>query len=71
MSAISALPGMADEGTISFEFQQINEPDVPPEVVNEFSRQQVHWCFVENKSPFVPAGASCGVPPANGHGTMN
>lgn len=62
------LATVSRDGTIRFEFRQINEPDVPAEVVNEFSRQQVHWCFAENKSPFVPAGASCGLPATNGTG---
>ena len=60
------LATVSRDGTISFEFRQIDEPDVPREVVKEFSRPQVHWCFAENKSPFVPAGASCSLPATSG-----
>jgi hypothetical protein len=50
------LATVASDGSITFEFKQVNEEDVPAATVNEFSQQQVHWCFAENKSPFVVAG---------------
>ena len=53
------LATVAPDGSISFEFKQVTEPDVPESVVTEFSRQQVDWCFSQNKSPYTPAGAVC------------
>ena len=59
------LATVAPDGTISFEFRQVNEADVPASVVQEFSREQVDWCFAENKSKFVPAGPDCPVAQGN------
>jgi hypothetical protein len=53
------LATVAPDGTITFEFKQVNESDVPAGVVNEFSQKQVDWCFAENKSKFEPAGPVC------------
>ena len=53
------LATVAPDDTISFEFKQVNKPDIPASVVNDFSRQQVDWCFAENKSSFMPAGPVC------------
>jgi hypothetical protein len=53
------LATVAPDGSISFEFKQVNKPDIPVNVVNDFSRQQVDWCFAENKSSFEPAGPVC------------
>ena len=53
------LATVAADGTITFEFKQVNESDVPDGVVKEFSREQVDWCFTQNKSPYMPAGAVC------------
>jgi len=35
--------------------------------VNEFSREQVDWCFAQNKDSYQPAGPKCsdGEMPAN------
>jgi len=54
------LATVAADGSISFEFKQVNESDVPDSVVKEFSREQVDWCFTQNKSSYTPAGAVCG-----------
>ena len=54
------LATVAADGTITFDFKQVDEKDVPPSVVTEFSRDKVHWCFAENKSPYVVAGPACG-----------
>jgi hypothetical protein len=35
-------------GTIQFEFKEIKEPDIPQAVVQGFSPEFVHWCFVDN-----------------------
>jgi len=62
------LGTVATDGTITFEFKDIREPDVPASVVNEFSREQVDWCFAQNKSDYTPAGPVCdpGQKPASG-----
>jgi len=62
------LGTVAADGTITFEFKDIRESDVPASVVNEFSREQVDWCFAQNKSDYTPAGPVCdsGQKPASG-----
>ena len=45
-------------GTIQFEFKEIKEPDIPQAIVQGFSQEFVHWCFVNNtdvKSTNAPA----------------
>ncbi len=54
------LGTVAADGTIAFDFKDIKESDVPASVVNEFSREQVDWCFAENKDSYQPAGPKCG-----------
>jgi hypothetical protein len=61
------LATVAPDATISFEFQEVREQDVPESVVNEFSRQQVDWCFAQNKDPYTPAGPVCAGAPAIAH----
>ena len=58
---------VAPDGTITFEFKDIKESDIPAGVVNEFSREQVDWCFAQNKDSYQPAGPKCsdGEMPAN------
>jgi hypothetical protein len=62
------LATVAADGTITFEFKDIKESDVPASVVNEFSREQVDWCFAHNTSDYTPAGPICdtGQKPASG-----
>ncbi len=36
------------DGQIQFDFQQVNEPDVPGAVSQRYSPEFVHWCFAEN-----------------------
>ncbi len=55
------LATVAPDGSMTFEFKEVKEADVPASVVDEFSREQVNWCFVQNKSPYSPAGAVCAV----------
>ena len=55
------LATVAPDGSITFEFREVKEPDVPASVVNEFSREQVNWCFAQNRSTYTPAGAVCPV----------
>jgi hypothetical protein len=53
------LATVAPEGSITFEFKQVKEADVPASVVTEFSREQVNWCFAQNKASYTPAGPVC------------
>ena len=57
------LATVAPDGTINFQFKEINESDVPASVVNEFSPEQVKWCFEQNKSNYQPSGPTCGDAP--------
>lgn len=36
------------DGEIEFTFQKVNESDVPQNVTERFTKEFVHWCFVEN-----------------------
>ena len=62
------LATVAPNGTMTFEFKRIKEPDVPDSVVKEFTQGQVDWCFTKNMSnpPYTPNGPSC----ANGAPTQ-
>jgi hypothetical protein len=53
------LATVAPDGSIAFEFKEVKEADVPASVVNEFSREQVNWCFTQNKASYTPAGPVC------------
>ncbi len=55
------LATVAPDGSMTFEFKEVKEADVPTSVVNEFSHQQVNWCFAQNKASYAPAGAVCPV----------
>ena len=54
------LATVAPNGTIAFEFREVNEADVPAEVKNEFSPEEVDFCFAQNKQDYTPVGAACG-----------
>jgi hypothetical protein len=53
------LATVAADGSMTFEFQQIEKTAVPDSVIKEFSQQQVDWCFEQNQAPYTPAGAVC------------
>jgi hypothetical protein len=53
------LATVAPDGTIAFQFKEIQEPDIPAGVVHEFSPEQVKWCFEQNRSQYRPAGPAC------------
>ena len=53
------LATVAPDGTMSFEFKQLKQSDVPASVVKEFTQQQVNWCFTQNKAKYTPNGPSC------------
>jgi hypothetical protein len=35
-------------GEINFEFEKLEEKDVPSSVTNRYGKDFVHWCFAEN-----------------------
>jgi len=35
-------------GRIRFDFQRLNETDIPPAIVARYTPDFVHWCFAEN-----------------------
>jgi hypothetical protein len=41
-------PTEQDAGAVKFEFKQLDEKNVPPAIVQAYSQEFVHWCFVEN-----------------------
>ena len=53
------LGTVAGDGTITFQFSQVEKPDIPANVIKEFTQQQADWCFAHNKSTYMPAGPSC------------
>jgi hypothetical protein len=44
----SLLGTVQPNGEINFEFQRIEEKDIPDAVAARFGKDFVHWCFVEN-----------------------
>lgn len=44
----SLLATVQPDGTIQFDFQQVDEADVPAEVVERYTSEFVHYCFAEN-----------------------
>jgi hypothetical protein len=53
------LATVAPDGSISFQFQEVKQSDIPASVVKEFSRDQVKWCFEQNKSNYTPENPTC------------
>jgi hypothetical protein len=55
------LATVAPNGTMTFEFRQVEKAAVPASVVKEFTQPQVDWCFAKNISdpPYTPKGPSC------------
>jgi Calcineurin-like phosphoesterase len=53
------LATVAPDGSMTFEFKEVKEGDAPASVVTEFSREQVDWCFAQNKGSYTPAGPAC------------
>ena len=53
------LATVAPDGSMTFEFKEVKEADVPASVVTEFSHEQVNWCFAQNKASYAPASAVC------------
>ena len=44
----SLIGTVAADGSITFEFKQVNEPEVPDAVVTKYGKDFVHYCFAEN-----------------------
>jgi hypothetical protein len=55
------LVTVAADGTMTFDFKQVKEADVPASVVKEFTQKQVDWCFTQNKATYTPNGPSCAI----------
>lgn len=47
------------EGTIRFEFKQINQSDITDATRKDYKDEFIHSCFAGNSSPYVPAGPAC------------
>lgn len=45
---LATVPGKGD-GSIRFEFKQIDEDQIPPEVAHRFTQAFVHECFIGNR----------------------
>lgn len=53
-----ALANVAADATVSFEFRQVNEADVPTYVREKFTPEFVRWCFEKNsEAPAKPEPA--------------
>lgn len=44
----SLIGTVQPDGSIRFEFKQVNETDVPAAVVTKYGKEFVHYCFAEN-----------------------
>jgi hypothetical protein len=44
----SLLATVQPNGEISFEFEKLEEKDIPSSVTDRYSKDFVHWCFAEN-----------------------
>lgn len=53
------LGTVSPDGSIHFEVREVKQSDVPASVVNEFTPDQVKWCFEQNKSDYAPANPTC------------
>jgi len=53
------LATVAPDYTITFEFKPLAEKDVPKSTIDEFGKEQVGWCFEQNKSPYQVGGPTC------------
>lgn len=53
------LATVGHDGSIEFEFKQINPSDIPAAIVKEFGQATVDVCFSDNKTDYVPQGVVC------------
>jgi len=53
------LATVSPDGTIQFEFKQVNEADVTESTRKDYKNEFIHSCFAGNSSTYVPEGASC------------
>jgi hypothetical protein len=53
------LASVSRDGTIQFEFKQVNEADVTESTRKDYKGEFIHSCFAGNSSTYVPEGASC------------
>jgi hypothetical protein len=47
------LATVDSQGSVRFDFQRLNESDVPAAVTSRYTPQFVHWCFVENAETHI------------------
>jgi calcineurin-like phosphoesterase family protein len=53
------LATVAPDDTITFEFRPVEEKAVPKSVNELYGKEQVRWCFAQNKSTYMVPGATC------------
>lgn len=53
------LATVVPDGSITFQFREVKESDISASVVKQFSRDQVSWCFEQNKSDYTPEDPTC------------
>ena len=44
----SLLGTVQPNGEINFEFEKLQEKDIPASVASRYGKDFVHWCFAEN-----------------------
>ncbi len=53
------LATVAPDATITFEFKPVEEGQVPASVTDLYGKDQVHWCFAQNKANYQVGGPTC------------
>jgi len=53
------LATVDDNGSITFDFKQLDRAAVPADVVTRYGGEFVDWCFVQNSSQDATSSASC------------
>jgi hypothetical protein len=53
------LAAVSADGTIAFEFKQINETDVTESTCKDYKDDFIHSCFEKNSSTYKPEGPAC------------
>ena len=53
------LAAVSPDGTIAFEFKQVNEADVTESTRKDYTDQFIHSCFDKNSSTYQPEGPAC------------
>ncbi len=53
------LATVDDNGSIVFDFKQIDRAAVPPDIVTRYTAEQVDWCFAQNMDPSPRSSEPC------------